>query len=125
MNNNKNIFDIVVKFCSVLVLAFGILLVAYIFLGPSLGLIDAESASFGILLAAPVIVVGVVSTILAFTRHTKTGLIIIILTVLVIGFNVWNQNRIDTAGRQHMIDLQSQRHQQLPPTPQVPSTSTH
>ena len=121
MKNDKNIFNLIVKICSILFLSLGIILVVYIFAGPALGLIDAESASFGILLAVPVIIAGIISIALSFTGHTKASTVVMLILVLIFAFNIWNGNRINTAGRQHMIDLQSQRNQQLPPTPQIPN----
>jgi hypothetical protein len=98
MKNNKNIFDIIVKICSVLILVLGFFLILYIFFGPSLGLIDAESASWGFVIALPVIVIGVISTILSFTGHPKVSAVIIILYVFIFVLNIWNQHRLDSPG---------------------------
>ncbi len=124
MKTDKSVFDLIVKVCSILVLSLGVLLVIYIFAGPSLGLIDFEdfeSASFGILLAAPVIIAGIIAVVQSFRGHTKASAVIMILLVLIFVFNIWNGHRIDNADRQHMIDLQSQRNQQPRPMPQIPN----
>lgn len=118
-----NIFNTVVKVLSILVLFTGIGLLLYIFIGPSLGLIDAESASWGIIIAFPVIVAGIVSVISSFKGYTKTSFIIIVIPALVIFLNVWNQNRLDMAGRQRFANSKQNQVQQLPPIPQSPLPS--
>jgi hypothetical protein len=115
MKNNQKIFDTVVKVCSIVVLLIGFILLLYIYFGPSLGLIDAESASWGIVIVLPIIVVGIISTILSFMKYTKTATAIIVLYVLIFVLNIWNQHRIDTVAQQHMIDMQSQQNSQHPP----------
>ena len=121
MKNNKNVFDICVKVCSILFIAFGIYLIV------SMGFND-QSEGFGILLAAPVIIVGIISIVLSFTGHSKASAIIMVLLVLIVVFNVWNGQRLSSSGIPKTsggIPLSSQQTPQLPPTPQVPSTSTH
>ena len=98
MKANKGIFDIFVRICSIIILILGFLLILYILLGPSFSLVDAESASAGILLANPVIICGIISVILSFKGYAKTSAIIIIVFVLIIIFNIWDQRRVSYGG---------------------------
>ena len=92
MNNNKNksVFDTIDRICSILVLVLGFALILFVFLGPSIGIVDAESASFVILPAVPIIVTGIISVILSFNGYAKTSMIIMILLVLIV-FNLWGK----------------------------------
>jgi len=93
-----NIFNSISKILSILVLLTGIGLLIYIFIGPSLGLIDAESASWGIIIAFPVIVVGIISVITSFKGYTKVSMVIIVLLVLIFSLNIWNEQRLSSPG---------------------------
>ena len=120
MKNGKNVFDIFVKVCSVLVLVLGFLLILYIYFGPSLGLIDAESASWGIVVAFPVILIGIISTVLSFTGHAKSSAVAIVLLILVMALNIWNGRRLSSSGIPTTpggLRLQPQTPQQSPAIP--------
>ena len=124
MKGNRSVLSIVAKIISILILLLGFVLLLYIFLGPSLGLIDAESASFGILLAFPVIVIGVLSVVLSFIGYPKVSLTIVVILASVIILNVWNQNRMSAINMQRMADRQTQNNS-FPPlqSPSAPTTS--
>jgi hypothetical protein len=124
MKNNKNIFDVIIKICSILFLVLGFLLALYIYFGPTLGLIDAESASWGIVIAAPLIIIGVICVATSFSGYTKVSGIVMVLYVLVITFDISIQRSLTAVKQQSMINFQSQQVSQLPPTPQIPNQPT-